>query len=64
VNGSEDTLDYWKEFDKIYPGGAGNIEDVMENAGAERFLKLVLSSFSDAFQSTVSVFFTLFGICT
>ncbi len=55
--------DFWQEFDKIYPGGAGNMENAADAVGIESFLELLFDSFKGAFKGSLSILTTLLGIC-
>lgn len=54
---------FWEEFNKIYPGGAGDIENVADYVGIEQFFRLLLDSFEGALKTSLSSLITLFGIC-
>ena len=57
------TYEIWQDFDKIYPGGAGELDSVMDKLRADSFFGMLSDSLSAAIEGAVSVFCALFGIC-
>lgn len=53
----------WDEFDKIFPGGAGDIESAYERVGVEEFFEFFIDAFSKSVKESLSSLLLLFGLC-
>jgi hypothetical protein len=52
----------WESFDKLYPGGAGELDKVGEKISVEGFLNILTDSLSASLESGVAVLSALLGI--
>ncbi len=56
-------MDFWAEFDSIFPGGAGDIENAKDRLNIASFLDVLSDSLTEGLEMFLNAFLTIFGMC-